>query len=83
MIYGGLRYWSPSGQAFIFNKSKDRALSVVLLNSEKKNFHSSEEKFMHKYRIYEKLVKILIEVKRFILNRISEFPVNMHNFRPI
>ena len=49
----------------------------------KKHFHSLEEKFKHYLRIYEQLVKILIEVKLSLVIRISEFPVNMHNFRPI
>ena len=44
----------------------------------KKHFHSLEENFKHYLRIYEQLVKILS-----LVIRISEFPVNMHNFRPI
>ena len=46
----------------------------VLKNSVKKHFHSSEDKYMHWLRIYEKLVKILIEVKRSLSITISEFP---------
>ena len=48
-----------------------------------KYFHSLEEKFKHYLKIYEQLVKILIEVKLSLVIRTSEFPVNMHNFRPI
>ena len=68
-----------------FNDIKKKVFSRVLKNtcSVKKHFYSSEEKFMYQFRIYEKLVKILIEIKRSLLIRISEFPVNMHNFRPI
>ena len=64
-------------------KVRTEHFAECLKNSVKKHFDSSGEKFKHKLRIYEKLVKILIEVKRSILIRILEFPVNMHNFRPL
>ena len=75
--------WSSSGQAVTSIKSTDRSVCRVFKNSEKRHFHNSEEKFKHYLRIYEKLIKILIEVKRLLLIRISIFPVYMHNFIPI
>ena len=66
-----------------FNTNTDRAVCKVFKNSEEMHFHNSEEKFKHYARKLEKLIKILIAVKTPLLIRFSEFPINMHNFRPI
>ena len=52
--------------------------SVVFCADHFKTIHH-----VNKLEIVFHNLKILSEVKRSLLIRISEFPVNIHNFRPI
>ena len=72
-----------SGQAVIFNKNADTALYTIHKNTIRVHFHTLKQQHLQLLKISKNLIKNFIEVNRSLLIRISEFPVNMHNFRPI
>ena len=72
-----------SGQAVNFSNNAAITLYSVHKNTFKAIIHSLNEQFLQQLQISENLVKNFNEVKRSLLIRISEFPFNMHNYRPI
>ena len=72
-----------SGQAVTFSNNTATGLYSVHKNTVKVIIHSLKEQQLQQVKISENLVKNFNEVKRSLLIRISEFPFNMHNYRPI
>ena len=71
------------GQAVTLCNNTATGLYDIHKNTFKVNIHSLNEQFLQQVKISENLVKNFNEVKRSLLIRISEFPFNMHNYRPI
>ena len=77
------RIGHSSGQAVTFCNNTPIKLYRVHKNTFKAIIHSANEQFLQKLQISENLIKNFNEVKRSLRIRISEFPFDMHNYRPI